>query len=71
MLNAVLVEERLADNAAAMGELLRSELRAIKNPAILDVRGKGLLNALQIKPQAGKDGTRRLPVQFWWLTICF
>lgn len=45
----VLEEEKMADNAAAMGELLRQELRAISTPYIAEVRGKGLLNAIVIK----------------------
>jgi ornithine--oxo-acid transaminase len=45
----------MAENAAAQGELLRNELRAIQSPLIKLVRGKGLLNAIVIehpKPEA-------------------
>lgn len=45
----VLKEENMAENAAAMGELLRNELKAIQSPHISLVRGKGLLNAIVIK----------------------
>lgn len=44
----VLVEEKLADNAAKMGELLRSELRKLPSDIISTVRGKGLLNAIVV-----------------------
>lgn len=45
----VLKEEKMADNAARMGALLREELTALKSPFIETVRGKGLLNAIVIK----------------------
>jgi ornithine aminotransferase len=44
----VLKEEDMAANAAAMGELMRKELRALESPFISIVRGKGLLNAIVI-----------------------
>ena len=44
----VLKDEKMADNAAIMGELLRSELRKLQSPFISLVRGKGLLNAIII-----------------------
>jgi ornithine--oxo-acid transaminase len=44
----VLVEERLADRAAAMGAYLLERLRAISSPLIRDVRGKGLLIGVEI-----------------------
>lgn len=47
----VLQEEHLAENAAVMGELLRSELRNLQSKHISIVRGKGLLNAIVIKHQ--------------------
>jgi len=45
----VVLDEKLADNANVLGELLRSELKAIKTDRITTVRGKGLLNAIVIK----------------------
>jgi ornithine--oxo-acid transaminase len=45
----VLKEEKMAENAAAMGQLLRDELNALQSPGISLVRGKGLLNAIVIK----------------------
>lgn len=44
----VLEEERMADNAKQMGELLRNELQGLNSPHISIVRGKGLLNAIVI-----------------------
>ncbi len=44
----VLKDEAMADNAAAMGELLRAELRKLESPLIKLVRGRGLLNAVVI-----------------------
>jgi len=58
---AVLIDEKLADNAARMGELLRTELRAIQSPMLKSVRGKGLLNAIVIEPTNGKNGTHARP----------
>lgn len=44
----VLKDEKLDENAQAMGELLRKGLRDIQSPLIQTVRGKGLLNAIVI-----------------------
>jgi ornithine--oxo-acid transaminase len=49
----VVLEEKLADNAQALGEILRTELRNIKSDRITLVRGKGLLNAIIIKEKNG------------------
>lgn len=45
----ILKDEKLAANAAAMGELLRAELRKLNSPFIATIRGRGLLNAIVIK----------------------
>lgn len=53
----VLREEKLADNAAILGEIFRTELNKLKEtyPIIRVVRGKGLLNAVVINPtKSGK-----------------
>jgi ornithine--oxo-acid transaminase len=55
---AVLKNENMCDNAAEMGELLRSEIRKLNSPFVSLVRGKGLLNAIVIKhsnPEAAWD----------------
>ena len=54
----VLKEEKMAENATVMGELLRSELAKLKSPYITTIRGRGLLNAIVIKhanPEASWD----------------
>jgi ornithine--oxo-acid transaminase len=45
---SILKEENLAENAMAMGDLLRSSLTDLNSPHITNVRGKGLLNAVVI-----------------------
>lgn len=51
----VLKNEKLAENAERLGEIFRSEFRNIKSGMIELVRGKGLLNAVVIKPGNGKE----------------
>jgi len=51
----VVVEENLAENANRLGVLFRKELKAIDSKMITEVRGKGLLNAIVIKPTNGKE----------------
>jgi ornithine--oxo-acid transaminase len=50
----VVKEERLAENAVEMGKLFRQELNKVESPMIETVRGKGLLNAVVIRPTNGK-----------------
>jgi ornithine--oxo-acid transaminase len=50
----VIKEEELISNAYSMGELFRSELKKIKSDKVVVVRGKGLLNAIVIKPMNNK-----------------
>jgi len=49
----VLKEENLAERAEELGKKFRAELRKIDSPMIELVRGKGLLNAIVIKPTNG------------------
>ncbi len=42
----VIKDENLVYNAFYLGKYLRSELSKIKHPAIKEIRGKGLLNAI-------------------------
>tara|TARA_B100000683_G_scaffold138400_1_gene134896 strand:+ start:2931 stop:4142 length:1212 start_codon:yes stop_codon:yes gene_type:complete len=51
----VVKNENLAENSKKLGEILRKELRAIDSDMISLVRGKGLLNAIVIKPKNNKD----------------
>jgi len=51
----VLVDEKLADNAARLGEIFRQRMRQLQaqRPEVVTlVRGKGLLNAIIIEPHA-------------------
>ncbi len=52
----VVVEENLAENARKMGEIFRDEMKRLqeKTDIIETVRGKGLLNAVVIRPKNGK-----------------
>ena len=49
----VLVEEKLIENADEMGGHFLDGLKQIKNPLIREVRGKGLLIAVELFPEAG------------------
>ena len=51
----VVKDENLAEKAEELGEYLRDELRKIDSDMISLVRGKGLLNAIVIKPKNGKE----------------
>lgn len=51
----VVKDEKLAENAERLGQILRRELEAIDSDMITLVRGKGLLNAIVIKPKNGKE----------------
>jgi ornithine--oxo-acid transaminase len=53
----VILEEKLVENAAQMGEYLIEQLSEIPSPHIKEVRGKGLLVGVELKPEAG--GARR------------
>jgi ornithine--oxo-acid transaminase len=46
----VLLQERLVERAAELGEYMLRELRALKSPLIREVRGKGLLIGVDINP---------------------
>ena len=51
----ILVEENLAEKAEQLGHIFRSELKKIDKPWIKEIRGKGLLNALEVTPGQGVD----------------
>ncbi len=53
----VLVEEKLVERAAELGEYMLARLRQITSPHIQKVRGKGLWAGIVLKPEAG--GARR------------
>ncbi|HPJ59460.1 MAG TPA: ornithine--oxo-acid transaminase [Bacteroidales bacterium] len=50
----VLEEEKLAENSERLGKIFRDEMKNIKSDMIETVRGKGLLNAVVIRPKGGK-----------------
>lgn len=52
----VLIDEKLADRAQRLGEIFRSEVRAIGSPLVREVRGRGLLNAVVFEEGASKKG---------------
>lgn len=51
----VVKDEKLAENAERLGKIFRAEMRKINSDMIELVRGKGLLNAIVIKPTNGKE----------------
>jgi len=50
----VIKEEKLEENAEYLGRIFRDEMKNIKSEMIELVRGKGLLNAVVIRPKNGK-----------------
>ncbi len=50
----VVKEEKLAERAMELGEIFRNELHKIDSDMIEIIRGRGLLNAVVIKPKEGK-----------------
>ncbi|MFW5886503.1 MAG: ornithine--oxo-acid transaminase [Bacteroidota bacterium] len=50
----IIKEEKLEENATELGEIFRDEMKKIKSEMVESVRGKGLLNAVVIKPKNGK-----------------
>lgn len=53
----VIKEEKLVENAEKMGEYFVEQLSEINSPHIKEVRGRGLLIGVELKPSAG--GARR------------
>ena len=51
----VIIDEKLSENAEKLGHVFREELKNINSEMITTVRGKGLLNAIVIKPKNGKN----------------
>lgn len=51
----VLEEEKLAENAERLGAIFREEMKNIDSEMIELVRGKGLLNAIVIRPKGDKE----------------
>lgn len=57
----IIRDENLAQNAEDMGQIFRREMKAIPSELIETVRGKGLLNAIAIKPDA--------PISAWEICV--
>lgn len=51
----VVKEEKLAERAEYLGKIFREEIGKVKSDMIELVRGKGLLNAIVIRPKNGKE----------------
>lgn len=50
----VIIDEKLVENSNRMGEIFRREMKSVESKMIEIVRGKGLLNAIAVKPNNGK-----------------
>jgi ornithine--oxo-acid transaminase len=51
----VVKEEKLTERAEYLGQIFRKEMEAMDSPMVELVRGRGLLNAVIIKPKNGKE----------------
>ncbi|MBN1679821.1 MAG: ornithine--oxo-acid transaminase [Anaerolineae bacterium] len=54
---SALVDERMIENAAVIGEYFQDQLAEINSPHVKEVRGKGLMIGVELKDSAG--GARR------------
>lgn len=50
---AIIRDERLAERSAELGAWFMKELAALKSPKVAEVRGKGLLIGVRLKPELG------------------
>ncbi|HNY06272.1 MAG TPA: ornithine--oxo-acid transaminase [Candidatus Egerieousia sp.] len=48
-------DEHLTEKSEKLGKVFRAEIAKIKSPYISEIRGRGLLNAVVIKPHNGKE----------------
>ena len=53
----VIVDEKLCERSAELGEYLKGRLQRLESPYIKEVRGRGLFVGVELKPEAG--GARR------------
>jgi ornithine--oxo-acid transaminase len=49
----VLTEEGMIENAARMGERFKTQLNEVRTPAVREIRGRGLMLAIEFHPEAG------------------
>jgi ornithine--oxo-acid transaminase len=47
-----LIDENMLDNSVKMGQLFREKLSSAKLPSVLEIRGRGLMNAIVCDPKA-------------------
>jgi ornithine--oxo-acid transaminase len=57
----VLIEEGMIENSARMGEYLLGSLRSLESPIVKEIRGRGLMVAVELRPEAG--GARKFCVE--------
>ena len=50
----IVKDENLVANSFAMGKIFRNEMASVDSPMIEEVRGRGLLNAITIRPKGTK-----------------
>ncbi len=50
---SVLIEEGMIENAARQGERLMAQLSGVASPSVREVRGRGLMIAVELHPEAG------------------
>ena len=53
----VIIEEKLAERSAELGNYLMQQLQSLKSDYIKEIRGRGLFIGIELKPEAG--GARR------------
>jgi ornithine--oxo-acid transaminase len=63
----VLIEDKLVENAAVLGEYFLSRLKEIESPFVKEIRGKGLMIGIELLPEAG--GARRFCEQLMHLGL--
>lgn len=65
----MLLEEKLSENAAAMGEILMGRLRELPQDVVSLVRGRGLLCAIVIDKSEGREGNKGSEFDAWKLCL--
>lgn len=52
----VLVEENMVENSQEVGSYMKKKLESIHSPLIKEVRGRGLMNALEVRSDLNING---------------
>ncbi len=50
----ILIDENLVERSEKLGKKFRNALEPLKKKWVAEIRGKGLLNAIELRPEAGK-----------------